>query len=109
MVLRVTLFDGQRQATHFLAHLDAKRAGAELVERQALANLVDSGLFGGCALHASRLGQTLFEEHDGAEHDAQGSEECTDDGFHKDLNNSKVDGEKEASRAITAGAPSSGP
>ncbi len=85
VVLCVALFNRQRQAAHFLAHLDAKRAGAELVQRQALALLVHAGLRRSVANHASGVGQALFEQHDGTQNDAQGSEECTDDGFHRGL------------------------
>ena len=45
----------------------------------------DRGLCGGCALHASRLGQAFFQQHDGAQHNAQGSEKSTDHGFHSGL------------------------
>jgi hypothetical protein len=82
VVLRVTFFNGQRQAAHFLAHLDAKRAGVELVQRQALALQIDRGLSRSVALHALWLSETLFEQHDGAQHKAQGFKEDTDDRFH---------------------------
>lgn len=61
VVLSISLVDGQRQAAHFLAHLDAKRAGAELVQRHALALQIDSGLRHRLPIHATGLGQTLFE------------------------------------------------
>lgn len=85
MVLGIALFDGQRQAAHFLAHLDAKRAGAELVQGHALALLVHAGLRRSFAHHASGLCQALFEQHDGAKNNPKGSEESTDGGFHKGL------------------------
>jgi hypothetical protein len=53
---------------------------------------IDFGLCGGRTLCASRLGQALFEQHDGAEHKAQGSEKGTDHSFHGDLKNSKAGG-----------------
>ena len=84
-MLRIALFYGQRQAVHFLAYLDAKRAGAELVKHQALALQVHGALCSRRALDGAGPRQALFEQHDGAEHDAQGSEECTDDGFHRCL------------------------
>jgi hypothetical protein len=36
-------------------------------------------------LHARRLGQAFFQQHDGTQHDAQGSEKSTDHGFHSGL------------------------
>ena len=91
-----------------MAHLDAKRAGAELVERQALALLVYAGLGSRFANHASGLGQALFEQHDGPQHDAQGSEEGTDDGFHKVSTVQKWVEERTGS-VVTTIAPNSGP
>ena len=82
VVLGVAVFNGQRQAAHFLAHFDAKRAGVELVEREVSALQVDCGLHGGVAHQATRLGEALFEQHERPEHGAQGFEEETDGGFH---------------------------
>jgi hypothetical protein len=50
-----------------------------------LALLVHRSLRGSLTLHASRLCQSFFEQHDGAEHHTQGSEKGTDQGFHKGL------------------------
>ena len=85
VVLGIALLDGQRQAPHFLAYFDAKRAGCELVERQVFALQVDGGLYGGLAHHAAGLGESLFDQHEGTEHSAQGFEEGADDGFHKGM------------------------
>jgi hypothetical protein len=76
---------------HFLAHLDAKRASAELVKHQALALQVDGLLCSRHSLNGGGSREALLEQHDGAEHDAQGSKKGTDQGFHTGLNNSKVD------------------
>jgi hypothetical protein len=43
-LLRVKQLDFQRQATHFLAYLDAERAGPVLVEGNAPTLLVDLSL-----------------------------------------------------------------
>ncbi|MCY1376225.1 hypothetical protein D9M69_636990 [compost metagenome] len=85
VVLGVALLDGQREAAHFLPHLNAERAGAELVEREVLALQVDRGLCCGLAHHAFRLGEALFQQHERAEHGAQGFEEGADDGFHAEI------------------------
>mgnify|MGYP000688708392 CR=1 FL=1 len=42
----------------------------------------DAGLRLGRALHALGLRETLFEQHDGAQHQAQGFKESTDHKFH---------------------------
>jgi hypothetical protein len=91
VVLRIAQLDRQGQAVHFLPHLDAKRASAELVKHQALALQVNDALSSRCALNSGVPREALFEQHDGAENDAQGSKKGTDQGFHKGLNNSKVD------------------
>jgi hypothetical protein len=56
------------------------------------------------------LGQALFEQHDGAEHGAQGSEESTDDGFHGGvLFQKEMDEVVQVARAFRANAPNNGP
>ena len=82
VVLRITFFDGQRQAAHFLADLDAKRTGVELVQRQALALQINRRLSRSVALYALGVRETLFEQHDWAQHKAHGFKEDTDDRFH---------------------------
>ena len=81
-MLRVDALDVERQAAHFLAHLDAKRAGLVLVQRQRLALLIDFLLRGGRATHALGLGEFFLEQHDRAEDGAQRPEEESDKSFH---------------------------
>jgi len=65
-----------------LAHLDAKRACAELVQRQVLALQVDRRLCRSITLQALGARDSLFEQHDGTQHEAQGFKKGTDDRFH---------------------------
>ena len=80
--LRVHFGDRQGQAAHFLAHLDAKRAGFVLVQRQAFACLVNGFLPRRRAHDALGAGERLFEKHHRAQDNAQGLEKESDKRFH---------------------------
>lgn len=82
MVLRIKALNGQGKAPHFLAHLDAKRTGGELVQHQVLALLVDGLLRRWRPHHTFGPSDKFPQLHEGAKHDAQGSEKGSDDGFH---------------------------
>ena len=82
-MLRVALLNRQRQPVHFFAHLDAKRAGFEVVQRQAAAGLVDLGLAGGRALHWFFAAKHFKRQHERAQCHTQRSEKEADHGFHQ--------------------------
>ena len=80
--LSVHLGDFQGQATHFLAHLDAKRAGLVLVQGECAARLVHRILSGSGTHHALGTRQGLLEQHHGAQNNAQGLEKESNKIFH---------------------------
>jgi hypothetical protein len=96
-MLRIKAVNFQRQATKFLPHLDAKRAGLVLIENNIPALLIQRLLQGRLARDAFRAGEHFPEEEQGAKDDAQGFEKHSKYKFHVDTGKGlKKEGVKES-------------
>lgn len=74
VMLRIAQGDRQRQSGHFAAHLDAERAGLEVVERQLAAFPINLSLRLRAAHDAFGHRQPGPQQHEGHQYQAQGSE-----------------------------------